>query len=1007
MKEYFYDIESLSNVFTLCNFRADENSVDVFILCDDKHLMSSPNFRSEMTQRIHDKNSNFDGIVRLFDLSSEQDARTLARLIGVSNAYITNNPNNVSDYPTDFRPVCDTDPHYDENKHPYLFGYNSYNYDTTMLAHYFDAAWPCNMSMQPRMLPSQPLKSCTTVSFQNITAQELRKFNNTLFTDRFKDQMPQALTYEIGPFGDISYEQNYRDNRWRIRKSMLMTGRHLDVARLNEKQSRVGLKRLLGMLGYQILESDKLGTGVDKIDTANQLYDLIAYNVSDCVNLAELFHHPFYQGQFSLKKGLLNTYPELIYEQRQDDYAPDVRPEKVRRDRLTIDSSSAQFATKALCPYGHLKDIPTVSYLYPSDRIVEQMKSEGKPVKQVNVLKESKKFFYSKFPQPELRAAFDDVYSYYKSIEGKNFNGSKNYLSDYGEEYVKSDNLNNVMMATTSQTFGKKKLPPKLTPHKLTHVKKLPNNMFYYKADGTPSTCFITFSTGGIHGAEYNKALYDADVKDYLTEKDALNYVQNIYPDPLELRKAKYVTMPDGTERPYKDFIRSGATIKKMEATAKQNRATLFYKEPVAPVLFKPMSDGSTKLNPKYVYTSAAITNHEDFTSYYPNMLRMMSAFWNEGLGMDRYGEIFDNKQKYGKLMKDKSLTKEERDLYSVMREGTKLILNSASGAGDTEFESPIQMNNRIISMRIIGQLFTWRIGQAQTLHGASIISTNTDGLFSVMEESENNRILAKESADIGVEIEPEVTYLISKDSNNRAEIDPMTGEVQAASGSTLACRADTTPVKALAHPAIIDWALTEYLIVSANGYKGLSLEAPFEQDIGRNILAHAEQAFTDKAHLLRMYQNVLASSVSSINYVFGTRGSTRTVLQHYNRVFIVKDGTPGAMHLHAANAKKITAVTAAKRRRDNSRPQIHDPVALEILCANGVQLSDIPSNTDAVVKKVTNIEPTWHMLVVNDSINDMSPNRQQEILDSLDYDKYLELLEHAYEENWKNKTVE
>jgi hypothetical protein len=81
----------------------------------------------------------------------------------------------------------------------------------------------------------------------------------------------------------------------------------------------------------------------------------------------------------------------------------------------------------------------------------------------------------------------------------------------------------------------------------------------------------------------------------------------------------------------------------------------------------------------------------------------MMDAFFNTGLGYDRYGEIFDNKTKYGKLMKDKSLTQAERDMYATMREGTKLILNSASGAGDANFESNVRMNNKIISMRIIG----------------------------------------------------------------------------------------------------------------------------------------------------------------------------------------------------------------------------------------------------------------------------------------------------------------
>ena len=46
-------------------------------------------------------------------------------------------------------------------------------------------------------------------------------------------------------------------------------------------------------------------------------------------------------------------------------------------------------------------------------------------------------------------------------------------------------------------------------------------------------------------------------------------------------------------------------------------------------------------------------------------MLRMLKAFYNLGLGYDRYAEIFDNKQNYGFLMKPKNanLTQEQADV--------------------------------------------------------------------------------------------------------------------------------------------------------------------------------------------------------------------------------------------------------------------------------------------------------------------------------------------------------
>ena len=498
-------------------------------------------------------------------------------------------------------------------------------------------------------------------------------------------------------------------------------------------------------------------------------------------------------------------------------------------------------------------------------------------------------------------------------------------------------------------------------------------------------------------------------MQEWRHDMNLMNIVRDQYPDPLDLREAKKITI-DKVKYSYTKFLKAGCTLKAMRAMSVSDRIARFYRNVEAdkPLLFKPTKDGATKLNPKYVFTSADLTNHEDFTSYYPNMLRMMSAFWNPGLGVDRYGEIFDNKTRYGILRKDKSLSQEQRDLYSVQREGTKLILNSASGAGDTkgEFRSPIQMNNRIISMRIIGQLFTYRIGQAQTFEGAKITSTNTDGLYSVMEATINDKILARESNDIGVEIEPEPTFLISKDSNNRLEMDSKTGEIQSASGGSLACRDDTNPTKALAHPAILDWALAEYLVVAATGYKNMSLSKPFDYNIGRNILKSAVKVF-EKSHLLRMYQNVLASSTGSISYIFGLRDNKPgipVIMQHYNRVFIVRDSNPDTVHLYSANAKVITDAMQKKRNRDNERAVQHDPLAMQVLNANGIKPSDLPHNKEAVLTKVTNIEPEWHMLIENRSLNLMTDAELDAIYSRLDMDKYLTLFADSFEKNWRNQ---
>lgn len=999
MKTHFYDIESLSNVFSNAIFKPDENMADIYLLCDDPSLVSHPDFINLLLQRIHEKNKNFTGGLRLFDLHEQSCAERFAAEFGLSDAYLINDPDSESSYGKQFRLVCDTDPGYDPDIHPYLLGYNSYNYDTSMLALFLYDAFHLVTTQGPNGFPMQ------TPMFKPPTARQLRVYNDDMFRKQFKENMPIYLARARTPDGIGFEDPNYQDRRWKIRKNMLMTGRHLDVARLNEKQSKVGLKRLLGMEGLQILESEKLSQNQDTINTMDQLLDLLAYNVSDVVNLDKLFQHKVYKGQFQLKSRLLKTYPELIYDRirprgAKPEYRPDINPKSVRRDRLFIDSSSAQLTTKALCPYDHLSDIPVVDFLYPDPRKAKEL---GIPV--VDVLEETKKFFYDNFPQQELRDEFDKVYNFYASIRGQNFNESANYREDY---------------PNSKGAMNLKRHP------------KADLNLFYYHKDGTPSTCFVTFSTGGIHGAEYNKARFDADMNKYRQDVAMQDAVMALYPNPVDLKKARKVLI-NGQEYTAGRFLATGSTLQK---------ASYKRLDKNKPVLFKVSDDGSTKLNPKYVYTSADSTNHEDFTSYYPNLLRMMMAFYNAGLGYDRYAEIFDNKQNYGFLMKrkkpmtpqdaakyrplreatglpldDLNVSQEERDLYDILRDGTKLMLNSASGAADANFESAIRMNNQIIKMRIIGQLFSYRIGQAQTLGGAKITSTNTDGLYSVLESSLNNLLLEQESKNIGVEIVPEPTYLISKDTNNRIEMDPDTGKIQSASGGTLACRTGPNPTKALAHPAIIDWALTEYLVVAAvnkeggygNKYAGrnISLDSDFDDALGMSILKSAANVFQDRVKFLTMFQNIVASSPGSMSYIFATKPSdpgTPVIMQHYNRVFIMKDNTKDCVNLHAAAARKIAPATILKRKRDGTvKLQQNEPLAMDVLSAHGIGYQDIPSDSEAIVKKVTNIEDTWSMFIQNADLNYLSDQEFAFITDNLDYDKYLLLLHDAFENSWRN----
>ena len=1052
----FYDIESLSNVFTLCAYTPRPGSavddLEMFFLADDQTLTDRIDPQA-LYETVVASNPGLPAVsVQLWNLGGERGSVRLAELMGLSNADQVCDRSDVGDYPAALRPVCDTDPEYDPAKHPFLAGYNSMNYDTTMLALYLNEAFP------------QPGDGQL---FQPTTARTLRGHNDKLFSSKHIEYMPGYLGWD--------------DPAAKIRRTMLHSGRHLDVARLNELQSKVSLKRLLGMLGRQIKESEKLSHDTT-ITTVEDLYELLAYNVSDCLGLSQLFRHPAYASNFDLKAGLLTQYSETVYN----------RDGSVRRDRLAVDSSSAKFVGRILAPYKSLADIEAVSYVYPHPEVAAERRANGEDVHPVNVLDLCVRFFEENVaPDPAAhpeatdaqRAAhrqFMKVVDYYRSIEGQNFNDSEEYRD----------------------TFD---LPAK----SLRDVPKKPNNVPYFRADATPSSCFATFSTGGIHGAEADMGVFEAEMAEYREHELELRMARRVFPDAKEfVARAKeqhnQLHLPDGTvvdkrlvllgsdpekvkyRKPKKDDPVQAEQIARAQAQvpdpadllatqrpeeekldvfiadsfspggrlrlrgkavlANSTAAKAAYRdEPAkkAPSLFTPKEDGSDKLHPKFARTSAGLVIHEDFTSYYPNLLRNMRAFYNPELGEDRYAKIFFDKERYGREMKRPGISPEERTRLNTLRNGTKLILNSASGAGDAGHRTPIRMNNRIISMRIIGQLFSWLIGQAQTLAGARIISTNTDGLYSVVggengfDEDTNNRVLKEQQRAIGVDIEPELMFLISKDSNNRLELEaPQPGRsvadspILAAGGGTLACHAGPTPTKSLAHPAVIDFALARYLQITASRGEA-ALAEPFDLDLGRKVIQEVVLE-DDPVRSLMLFQNVIAASRGSISYPFAAAPVDPAVgveyndkgfavnirepqaLQMVNRVFIVREGTEDARSLLTAGAWKVTAASQAKRREDGRSRVRLDPIAREILRHHGwakslVEATDseglavLPDDQDVVIRRINSIDPTWSMVVVNDDLHELPATRIRQLIAALDLGIYTRMLEETFTKNWRN----
>lgn len=913
--------------------------------------------------------------------------------------------------------ISDTDEEFAKHpeKYPYLLGYNSYNYDTTIIAYALYKMFDLRDGQDDEILPIDlQIGDDGVPGFaKDFTAKDIREFNDVLFSDEFKSSMSSALR-ESPLCGARTYGQNSRYPRptvpSTIRDRMLRTGRHLDVARLNEKQSKVGLKRLLGMMGYQILESDKLSESTSLLNNFDEFCDLIAYNVSDVVYLSQLFEDPVYKSQFEQKSNMLKAYPELVYEYKDgkpsfDETADGTRTaqvdkSRVRPRRLYADSSSQQLASRSLCPDGFLPDLPKVSLMYPHEKN-EHVNNPEVPenVFRRDILKEAEEFFktkvLSKIKDDEERSkaaeSFNHICEIYHAICESNFDGGRAFTGDLGtgkerlrhelidlrkekratdkcaeiskqditdrietmaerEPKTKDDSaLLRVANALTDkdreklaktlslpdpENAGERTVDEEietalheifLTKDIRDVAKGLPYNIFYYDGNGKRTSCFATFSTGGVHGAEFALAAYERDRRLVDEYNNNLRFLQSVFGDDDEgARKLRAsvrtaatpisqdadgnaIEFPDGrTDHLVKEFLKNvtlnGATW------APEKECEIFDQKP----------NGSNKLRPAYAWTSAAYVNHEDFSSYYPSLLRMMRVFYNDQLGYDRYGEIYQDKERLGRLMK---ATEDSARRYKLGldRAGVKLILNTASGAGDAGFDNPVRMNNNIIAMRIIGQLFTWRIGQAQALEGAKVISTNTDGLYTKLEKTKNDLLLAREADQIGVAIEPEPMYLISKDSNNRIEFDivackpeespiigfdengaeiratvdprrnltypdgtpvpegtPIRFKVLSVAGATLACREGPNPARSLAHPAATDWALSEYLmrVFARYGYRQSALEKPFDPDLAKQILSELHQLSKspdkeERVHGLMMFQNVIASNPNSYTFVY------------------------------------------------------------------------------------------------------------------------------------------
>lgn len=747
-----------------------------------------------------------------------------------------------------------------------FYGFNARNYDLVMLTELLNAIHPQTLNAIVKYLKA--LQHDQTFNYQITSlydvsddhthiATYLYEINQKLFSKQYHSYMPSYL-----------WDDKKANN---IYHNLRMSNRFLDIRDVNQEQT-ISLKNLAASLGRTIKESERLGSNT-LIQSFDELGELLAYNTCDTINTTALLETKDVQGAINDKQTLLNMFPITKYgkyaDVSEDEHNMSLNElqQTINQSdykRLTLDDTSANFATRIIAPYEALNDFPVVDYTFPrmlkdqndtqkalmyrqqvlqktqqiktklnqyvksnSDDQVDyvtqndptkQQNLDGSPVCGYDVLDDTLLWFIEqeqRHPGSHLTDAFRPIYQFYNTLRGANVNQS--------EKQPRADR----------NLFD-------LAQYAKQHRNEI--TYFYRNEHGEPINSFATMQLGGVHGAEYNQQRFYNDifinehhdeVKQLVNEKlDELiangtiknkkdAYQQNIQ---LDLTSLKPNLKPYANE-----ILNKSGNIK----ACKRNGVSLF--------------DSKGALRDEYCLTSNNIEDglrafHADFPSFYPTVLTLMGVYatiskktqqGTRKLVVDRYSNMYQKRLQIKKCWKTKKdlngnpLSDEMQLVYEKSANGYKLILNSASGQSDRNIDCNIRMNNAALSMRIIGQLFALRIGQALALKGCRIPSTNTDGLYVFVDPKDTDPDHVHNQADVQavidetiknmfIKVDAESLYqFISKDTNNRIEFEePFSekGKIDDARGADLTAYRFNRLDKKTNKPPLLDAVLANYL---------------------------------------------------------------------------------------------------------------------------------------------------------------------------------------------------
>lgn len=165
---------------------------------------------------------------------------------------------------------------------------------------------------------------------------------------------------------------------------------------------------------------------------------------------------------------------------------------------------------------------------------------------------------------------------------------------------------------------------------------------------------------------------------------------------------------------------------------------------------------------------------HVDFSSYYPTLNILLGVYANEF--EDNYSQVREKRYALKDMLTDELKEKDRAKYDEINRRqnALKLVLNSATGASNQHKpHSDLPLDNATLSMRIMGNLLAYVVGQRFANAGGLVISTNTDGLFIANMTIEEAKVITDDFYNVyGLTLDPElVDRMVNKNSNERIEM--------------------------------------------------------------------------------------------------------------------------------------------------------------------------------------------------------------------------------------------